>query len=66
MCSAQISKNNKNLYEKGIKMISQEITVFEEEVTFEELEEMEDVVNGSTSGIAICCSGQGVVSIPGL
>lgn len=55
MCSAQIGKNNKNLYEKGIKMISQEITVFEEEVTFEELEEMEDVVNGGTTGFGVCC-----------
>ena len=32
-----------------------EIKVIEEEVTFAELEEMEDVVNGGTTGFGICC-----------
>ena len=36
-------------------MENNKITVFEEEVTFEELEEMEDVVNGGTTGFGVCC-----------
>lgn len=36
-------------------MENKEITVIEEEITFAELEEMEDVVNGGTTGFGICC-----------
>lgn len=43
-------------------MQNKEIAVFEEEVTFEELEEMEDVVNGATSGVGLCCNGNGLLS----